>query len=291
VGQLIDPGARKPASVCFFVGPTGVGKTMVAKALAERLSGSPDNCLTIDMSEYRQEHSDQKLIGSPPGYVGFEQGGQLTQWIKTRPFSVVLIDEVEKGHHRILDLFLQVLDGARLTDGKGETVDLSQTVLIFTSNIGTETAPEALRHATYPAVADFFTQQVEAFFSGRLERPELFNRLKKGIVTFGYIGREAARDVITAKLGAITQGTNGRLAFMGKAARMAFDPQVDGAVVDKLLDRANYGTYGLRDANNVLETTIGTGIGRMLDDPPSGGTWHFEWDEGEERFKPTRSAA
>jgi ATP-dependent Clp protease ATP-binding subunit ClpA len=289
VAQLVDPGARKPAVVCFFVGPTGVGKTMVARALAEHLTGSPDSCKVIDMSEYRQDHSDQKLIGSPPGYVGFDQGGQLTGWVKARPFSVVLIDEVEKAHKRILDLFLQILDGARLTDGKGETVDFSQTVLIFTSNIGTDAIPDTLDRSSYTAVSRFFAGQVERFFGETIERPELFNRLKGQIVVFGFISEPAAREVITAKLGAITRDTNARLAALGSQARLSFDPSADEAVVDRLLEIVNFATYGLRDVNNAFGATIGTGIARVLDDPPGSGTWRFEWDADEKRFRPTRS--
>lgn len=289
VDQLVDPGARKPAAVCFFVGPTGVGKTMVGRALAEHLTGSPDSCLIIDMSEYRQDHSDQKLIGSPPGYVGFEQGGLLTRWVKSRPFSVVIIDEVEKAHNGIHDLFLQIFDGARLTDGKGETVDFSQTVLVFTSNIGTDAASDSLDRTNYSAVSEFFTRQVEGFFSGRLERPELFNRLKKGVIVFGFIREEAARDVITGKLRGLTDGTNARLASAGTAARLAFDPVRDKKAVDRLLELTNYRTYGLRDVNNVFSALVGTGVARMLDDPPASGTWRFEWDQADERFRPMRA--
>jgi ATP-dependent Clp protease ATP-binding subunit ClpA len=128
--------AKTPKGALFFVGPTGVGKTELAKSLAEFLFGDEDACIRFDMSEFNHEHADQRLVGAPPGYVGFEQGGQLTNAVKVRPFSLLLFDEIEKAHPRILDKFLQILEDGRLTDGKGETILFSDTFIVFTSNIG-----------------------------------------------------------------------------------------------------------------------------------------------------------
>ncbi len=175
---------RKPKGTLFFVGPTGVGKTELAKALAEFVFGDESACIRFDMSEYNHEHSDQRLVGAPPGYVGYEAGGQLTNAVKTRPFCVLLFDEIEKAHGKILDKFLQILEDGRLTDGKGETVSFSETIIIFTSNIGaagvnSELAPSEARKQ--------FIRAVQEHFVTELQRPELLNRIGDNIVAFNFI--------------------------------------------------------------------------------------------------------
>jgi hypothetical protein len=174
--------SRMPKGALFFVGPTGVGKTELAKSLASFLFGDEDACMRFDMSEFNHEHADQRLVGAPPGYVGYEEGGQLTNAVKKRPFSLLLFDEIEKAHPRILDKFLQILEDGRLTDGKGETVNFSDTFIVFTSNIGaSEIKPSE-------QALEQFKSHVTKHFVQELKRPELLGRIgEANIVPFNFM--------------------------------------------------------------------------------------------------------
>lgn len=180
-----------PKGVFFFVGPTGVGKTELSKALASFLFGDDQACIRFDMSEYAQENSNQKLIGAAPGYVGYEEGGQLTNAVKEHPFSVILFDEIEKAakpNPRILDIFLQILEDGRLTDSKGETVYFSDSIIIFTSNLG---ANQVVASTDKEGVAKEFIQIVKEYFDVELGRPELLGRIGySNIVPFNFIQNE-----------------------------------------------------------------------------------------------------
>jgi len=190
--------AKTPKGALFFVGPTGVGKTELAKSLAQFLFGDEDACIRFDMSEFNHEHADQRLVGAPPGYVGYEEGGQLTNAVKTRPFSLLLFDEIEKAHPRILDKFLQILEDGRLTDGKGETVLFSDTFIVFTSNIGASN----IKPSTPTQVAEQFKMEVQAHFQEKLERPELLGRIgDANIIPFNFINDDSILiDIARAKL-------------------------------------------------------------------------------------------
>lgn len=186
---------RRPRGVLFFAGPTGVGKTEMAKGLAEFLFGSEERLIRFDMSEYAAPHSDQRLLGAPPGYVGYEEGGQLTNSIRQNPFSVLLFDEIDKAHPSIFDKFLQILEDGRLTDGKGETFYFSECILVFTSNLGIVSLPaqggSPERHldasTPYPQLKLTVLEAIRTHFTLTLGRPELLNRIGDNFVIFDFI--------------------------------------------------------------------------------------------------------
>jgi ATP-dependent Clp protease ATP-binding subunit ClpC len=182
---LKDP--RRPIGSFLFLGPTGVGKTELAKALAEFLFGDEDATVALDMSEYQQEHTVGRLIGAPPGYVGYESGGQLTDAVRDRPYSVVLFDEVEKAHPRVLDILLQVMEEGRLTDGQGRTASFGETVIIMTSNLGSE-------YLTEPVLTEVAREQVMRLVKATL-RPEFLNRLDE-IILFHPLSPEQLRLIL-----------------------------------------------------------------------------------------------
>ncbi len=197
----------RPKGVLFFAGPTGVGKTELAKAISELLFGDEKAYIRFDMSEFAAEHSDARLLGAPPGYVGYEAGGELTNAVREKPFSVILFDEIEKAHPRILDKFLQILEDGRLTDGRGQTIYFSESVIIFTSNLGIYGAEEdGHRKLLINQNDDFTTLQstihkaIENHFKVQLGRPELLNRLGENIVVFDFIRPEIAEQIFNKML-------------------------------------------------------------------------------------------
>ena len=189
--------SSRPRGVLFFAGPTGVGKTELAKAITSLVFGNEDAYLRFDMSEFSAEHAGDRLIGSPPGYVGFEAGGELTNAIREDPFRVILFDEIEKAHPRILDKFLQILEDGRLTDGRGNTAFFSESILVFTSNLGTRGVRPGMPYEELEAeIRDAVTEH----FTTELNRPELLNRFGDNIVIFHFIGPEAANKIFDLQL-------------------------------------------------------------------------------------------
>ncbi|GAA1967383.1 AAA family ATPase [Agromyces allii] len=203
--------ASRPQGVLFFAGPTGVGKTELAKSLAELLFGTEDAYTRFDMSEFSSEHSEARLIGAPPGYVGHDAGGELTNAMRQRPFSIVLFDEIEKAHPRILDKFLQILEDGRLTDGTGSTVYFSDAVVIFTSNLGIyreeggKRAPIVKPGEPYEELVAKVRAAIHDDFVTRIGRPELLNRIGDNIVVFDFISTEVGRLLVAKYLSNIVE--------------------------------------------------------------------------------------
>jgi hypothetical protein len=192
----------RPRGVAFLAGPTGVGKTELAKTITELLFGDESAYIRFDMSEFSAEHADQRLIGAPPGYVGYDVGGELTNAIREKPFSVVLFDEIEKAHPRILDKFLQVLDDGVLTSGRGDRVYFSEALIVFTSNLGIYSinadgsrVPNVTPDQPFDEVRRRVRQEIEGHFKLVLNRPEILNRIGENIIVFDFIRPEIATRI------------------------------------------------------------------------------------------------
>lgn len=193
---------NRPRGVAFLAGPTGVGKTELAKTITSLLFGDEGAYIRFDMSEFSAEHADQRLIGAPPGYVGYDVGGELTNAIREKPFSVVLFDEIEKAHPRILDKFLQILDDGVLTSGRGDRVYFSEALIVFTSNLGIyrqgengERVANVLPGEAFEAVQGKVHSEIDRYFKLVLNRPEILNRIGENIIVFDFIREDVAKQI------------------------------------------------------------------------------------------------
>jgi len=263
---LSDP--DKPIGSFFFLGPTGVGKTELAKTLAEALFDSEKNLVRIDMSEYMEKYSVSRLIGAPPGYVGYEEGGQLTEAVRRKPYAVVLFDEVEKAHPDVFNVLLQVLDDGRITDSQGRTVDFKNTIIILTSNLGSASLLDGMREDG--TIAEEAKQEVEALLR-RSFRPEFLNRLDE-IVFY----KPLTKADITSIIDLLVAGLNKRLA--DKELTCVLTPAAKAFVVDNGYDPQ----FGARPLRRFLQSQVETLIGRKIiaDDVLPGATLTVDVENG-----------
>ncbi|RSS60912.1 ATP-dependent chaperone ClpB [Streptomyces sp. WAC07061] len=241
---IADP--DRPTGSFLFLGPTGVGKTELAKALADFLFDDERAMVRIDMSEYSEKHSVARLVGAPPGYVGYEEGGQLTEAVRRRPYSVVLLDEVEKAHPEVFDILLQVLDDGRLTDGQGRTVDFRNTILILTSNLGSQFLVDPVTPAEQKKAQ--VLDVVRASF-----KPEFLNRLDD-LVVFSALTREELAHIAELQIA--------RLAKRLADRRLALD--VTPEALAWLADKGNDPAYGARPLRRLIQTAVGDRLAKEI---------------------------
>lgn len=241
---------NRPIGSFIFLGPTGVGKTETAKALTELLFDDERNMIRIDMSEYMEKHSVSRLVGSPPGYVGYDEGGQLTEAVRRAPYSVILFDEIEKAHPDVFNILLQVLDDGRLTDNQGRTVDFKNTVIIMTSNIGSLDLIESIEdHGEItPEAQERVQGQLKAAF-----KPEFLNRIDD-IVLFKPLGKEEMDKIVRLQVQVIADQLKDRNIHLS----------IDEDAVDYIVDQSFDIQYGARPVKRYIQRTLETKLSRLI---------------------------
>ena len=243
---LADP--KRPNGSFLFLGPTGVGKTELTKALAEFLFDSEEHMVRIDMSEFMEKHSVARLIGAPPGYVGYEEGGYLTEAVRRKPYSVILLDEVEKAHPEVFNILLQVLDDGRLTDGHGRTVDFRNTVIVMTSNLGSDRIQEYSRRGDYNAMQAAVMEVVQGHF-----RPEFLNRIDE-VVIFHPLTAEQLRHIAEIQVGFLRSRLRER----------DMDITLSDGAVSRLAEVGYDPVYGARPLKRVIQREIENPLAQQL---------------------------
>jgi ATP-dependent Clp protease ATP-binding subunit ClpB len=246
---LADP--NRPIGSFIFLGPTGVGKTELARALAEYLFDDERALIRIDMSEYQEKHTVARLIGAPPGYIGYDEGGQLTEAIRRRPYSVVLFDEIEKAHPDVFNIFLQILDDGRLTDGQGRTVDFKNTIVIMTSNIGSH---RILEHRGAFSGADYAVMRATVLDELRQHfRPEFLNRVDE-IIVFHALSEEQLADIVDIQLQRLRKRLGERRITL----------ELDEAAKRHIVKVGYDPNYGARPLKRTIQKELETPLGRKI---------------------------
>jgi len=252
---LKDP--NHPIGTFLFLGPTGVGKTHLAKQLAKYMFGSTDALIRIDMSEYMEKFTVSRLVGAPPGYVGYEEGGQLTERVRRKPYSIVLLDEIEKAHPDVFNILLQLMDEGRLTDSYGKTVDFKNTVVIMTSNIGTRQLKEFSRGVGFAAHNQAndneYSRGVIQKALNKSFAPEFLNRIDE-IITFDQLSLEAIKNIIDIEL----KGLYSRLETLGYKINM--DDEAKSFIATKGYDVQ----FGARPLKRAIQTYLEDGLSELI---------------------------
>jgi len=246
---LKDP--NRPIGSFIFLGPTGVGKTELARALAEFLFDDEKAMIRIDMSEYQEKHTVARLVGAPPGYVGYEEGGQLTEAVRRKPYSVILFDEIEKAHHDVFNLLLQILDDGRLTDGQGRTVDFKNTIVTMTSNIGSHRILDyqgSFSGAGYDRMKEAVLEELRHHF-----RPEFLNRVDETIV-FHSLSEEHLKQIIEIQLAGLRK----------RLAERRIEIELSDSARTHLVSSGYDPAYGARPLKRALQREVETPLARRI---------------------------
>ncbi len=266
---------NRPIGSFIFLGPTGVGKTELARALAEFLFDDEAAMIRVDMSEYMEKHSVSRMIGSPPGYVGYDEGGHLTEIVRRRPYSVLLFDEIEKAHPDVFNILLQLLDDGRLTDGHGRTVDFRNTVVIMTSNVGTEELSEARMGFLSPGESEVKDPKSALSALRHVFRPEFLNRIDE-VIAFEALGREEIRKIVEIQLRALEE----RIGEQGVSLRLTESAR------DFLAERGYDPVFGARPLKRTIQTLVLNPLSKKLlaGEIPPGETVEADYSEGSEEL-------